>query len=450
MYTSLTFLDIVVPPIFLALFYFLAQRIVKKHIDKEPFYKYFIPGLFAKLFGGLALCLIYILYFKGGDTLNYYHDCTVISKLFLKTPWQAIRFTFQPLDPEIWLSMDDSTSWLVYSYDARAMMVDKLTWPLCFVSFNSYIGLTFLLGFISYFAIWRLYKMFVYEIPGIERQFALAILFIPSVIFWGSGLLKDSITFACVALYTASFHHLIKIKTRKFWNLVGLVFSSYLLLNIKAYIFFALLPGTLLWYVGFKTSQIRNQLLRSSLIPIMVVISVASGYLMLRFIGDMLGEFSVTNVVDKALITQQDLKSEAYQGSSFDIGEIDPTIPGMLSKAPKAINATLFRPYLWESNNFAMLLSGIENLILLVVSILLIIRLRIYYLFLLIFRHHVLFFSVFFSLFFAFSVGLSTSNFGSLVRYKIPAMPFYVASLLIIIKSFNDLRRDGGSSRELE
>ena len=41
-------------------------------------------------------------------------------------------------------------------------------------------------------------------------------------------------------------------------------------------------------------------------------------------------------------------------------------------------------------------------------------------------------FSVFFSLFFSFSVGLTTSNFGSLVRYKIPAIPFYVASLFII------------------
>ena len=168
---------------------------------------------------------------------------------------------------------------------------------------------------------------------------------------------------------------------------------------------------------------------------------MVSGYLMLRFIGDMLGEFSITNVMDKAIVTQQDLKSEAYQGSSFDIGVIDPTIPGMLKLAPKAINAALFRPYLWESNNFAMLLSGIENFILLAVTIILIIRLRVFYLFLLIFRHHVLFFSVFFSLFFAFSVGLSTSNFGSLVRYKIPAMPFFVASLLIIIKSYNDLKK---------
>jgi hypothetical protein len=40
--------------------------------------------------------------------------------------------------------------------------------------------------------------------------------------------------------------------------------------------------------------------------------------------------------------------------------------------------------------------------------------------------------SVVFSIFFAFGVGLSTSNFGALVRYKIPAVPFYASVILII------------------
>jgi hypothetical protein len=44
-------------------------------------------------------------------------------------------------------------------------------------------------------------------------------------------------------------------------------------------------------------------------------------------------------------------------------------------------------------------------------------------------------------LFFAFAVGLSTSNFGSLVRYKIPAIPFFVASLMITNFYYLEKRR---------
>jgi hypothetical protein len=54
-------------------------------------------------------------------------------------------------------------------------------------------------------------------------------------------------------------------------------------------------------------------------------------------------------------------------------------------------------------------------------------------------KNHLLTFSLIFSLFFAFSVGISTSNFGSLVRYRIPALPFFVACLFIMQYYF-DLR----------
>ena len=100
---------------------------------------------------------------------------------------------------------------------------------------------------------------------------------------------------------------------------------------------------------------------------------------------------------------QKDLKSDNYQGSSFDIGEFDPTVGGILSKAPVAINAALFRPYLWESYNPAMLVSGIENLLFLLFSSYLLLRLRVYNFFRLLARNNLLFFSVTFSLFFAYS-----------------------------------------------
>jgi len=447
MHIPLNFLDLIVTPIFLIIFFFIARKIVARHIEQEPYYKYFIPGLAAKLFGGIALCLVYIFFYGSGDTLLYFNDSVTLSKLFLKVPWQAIRATFLPIDADMWFALDDSTGYLYYAQDQRAFMVDKITWPLAFLSFNSYIAQTLLLAFICYFPIWRLYKMFVYEIPGMERNFAIAIFFIPSVFFWGSGLLKDSISFACVAEFAASFHHLLKIRKRIFPNLFGMAYSAYLLLSIKPYIFFALLPGTTFWLLGYQTTRIQNGLLRMSLIPIAITVAALSGYFMLAIIGESLGEFSLNKVMDKAIVTQNDLKQEYYQGASFDIGEFDSSVGSMLSKAPVAINAALFRPYLWESYNPGMFISGLENFILLIVSIYLLIRLRVFYLFILLFRHHVLFFTVFFSLFFAFSVGLSTANFGALVRYKIPAVPFFVASLFIISNTFTEIQRQRKAQR---
>ena len=60
---------------------------------------------------------------------------------------------------------------------------------------------------------------------------------------------------------------------------------------------------------------------------------------------------------------QHDLKSDYYKGNSFDIGDYDANISSMLLKAPAAINAALFRPYIWQANNIVMFLSSIENFI---------------------------------------------------------------------------------------
>ena len=47
-------------------------------------------------------------------------------------------------------------------------------------------------------------------------------------------------------------------------------------------------------------------------------------------------------------------------------------------------------------------------------------------------RNSTAFFCIFFAMFFAFSVGFTAYNFGALVRYKIPCIPFFVAGLFIL------------------
>ena len=225
-------------------------------------------------------------------------------------------------------------------------------------------------------------------------------------------------------------------------NTIYILIASFLLLKIKPYIFFALLPGTIIWVAGFYMGKLENKLLRASIAPLLFVIATTTGYLVLGVIGSSLGDYRVDNVLNKAVTTQQDLKQDYYGGASFDIGDFDPTISGILGKAPAAINAALFRPYIWEGYNLGMLISGIENIILLILTIYLLLKIRVFNLFRLMFRHHFLFFSVTFSLFFAFSIGLTTSNFGALVRYKIPAIPLFVASLFIIKETYDKLNKE--------
>lgn len=436
-----SFVDFISPPVLLIIIYLIAKRRQLREIESNPSYKYYLWGLFAKIFGGISVCFIYVFYYGNGDTMNYYNDNIVLINLFQKSFSSGMSYILSH-PPELWYSFDQDTGFPTYFSDPKATMVVRLTWWMSLISLKSFIGTTIILAWISYYPIWRLYQTLVKEFPSLSKQFAFSLLFIPSVIFWGSGLLKDTITFSAVCLFASSYSIMLIQKRNVFKNLLLLVLAAYLLISIKPYIFFALLPGSVLWFGGIQISKLKNKLVRSMTAPFLIIVSLISGYIMLSLMGNFLGDYAIENVLDKAIVTQQDLKNDRYQGSSWDIGEFDPTFSGILSKAPLAINAALFRPYIWECSNPAMMMSGIENMILLIFTIFLLIKLRVYNVFRLMFRHRILFFTVFFSLFFAFSVGLTTSNFGSLVRYKIPAIPFFVLSLFIIKATFVDLRRE--------
>ena len=60
-----------------AVAYGLKSRQQKNGIDSQ----YFIGGLTAKLIGVTAFCLVYGLYYGGGDTVDYYHGSVALANL---------------------------------------------------------------------------------------------------------------------------------------------------------------------------------------------------------------------------------------------------------------------------------------------------------------------------------------------------------------------------------
>src|SRR6185503_583129 len=187
----LTFIDLIIPPFYCIIFFFISNSIKKRNIERDPSYRYYMPGMIVKMIGSISICLVYIFYYGGGDTLSYFHDCVTISKAFMKEPFQMLRLTFGNIDGDIWYSFDYETDWLIYAYDNRALWVDRFCWIFALISFNSLLGATMLLSFVCYQGIWRLYQTLIYEFPTLQRQMAFATFFIPSVVFWGSGILKD-------------------------------------------------------------------------------------------------------------------------------------------------------------------------------------------------------------------------------------------------------------------
>ena len=431
--------DFLYGPIAFIIIVIMARVRKYKMIKTNPEYKYYTKGLYVKLLGGLSLCLIYSLYYGGGDTVNYFSDGVCMMRLLFEDPTGFFVVMRDGLDISNYFYFNEDTGYPIYFRDAQTFFVVRIASVFVVLGAGSFIVTTLLFAYVSYSGIWRLYQLFIMEFPELKKQMAIAILFIPSVFFWGSGIMKDTITLSAIGYYSYSFYMLFIRREKITSSIFSIVISAYLILMIKPYIIFALLPGSLIWFVNRQLGTIQNSVIKFLMGPFMFTVALGGGYLLLLNMGNLLGLYSVDKVLERAVITYKDLKSDYYGGNTFDIGEFDATVPSMLSKAPAAINVALFRPYLWESRNIVMILSGVEGLILLFLTIRMIIKLRIIGIFPMLVKNHLLTFSLIFSLFFAFSVGISTSNFGSLVRYRIPALPFFVACLFIM-QYFFELR----------
>lgn len=438
----LSVFDLLLTPIYLLFIYFVSSYIQNKNIKKQSLYKWYIKGLFVKLLGAISVCLIYQYYYTGGDTTNYYETAKAIAGLLSKDSDMFFDVMVGNNSLENYSYFDSNTGFPVYWRDGKALFVARLFVPLYFLSFKSFVVMSILLSWICYTGIWRLFLLFNEQFPELEKQFAISFFFIPSVFFWGSGLLKDTITLSAVGWYTYNFYFYFIKRKYNISSLLFLFLSGFLLIAIKPYILFALLPGSLIWLSNERLVNVKSKVLKFIAMPLFIGAGVGLSFLLLSQMGDYLGLYAIDNVLDRAVVVNLDQKQEYYGGNSFDIGEFEATPLSMLGKSHLAIAATLFRPYLWDARNPVMLLSALENTYILLLTIFLLIRLKFIGFFRLIGKNPLLLFSVLFSLFFAFSVGIATSNFGSLVRLKIPCIPFYVSSLFVLKYFYDKMKKN--------
>lgn len=440
----ITLFDLVLAPFYLMFIYFIAKIVSRKlGGGSNPHYKYFISGLFAKIGGAVGLCMIYVYYYEyGGDTTNYHSDSGALVRLLFHSSADFFNAWLLPLSPATESYFTNDTGHPMYVRDANAFMVVRLLVPIQLLSFGSYLISSILMGVLSFTGVWKLYTVFCDCYPALYKHFAFTVLFLPSVLFWGSGILKDSWTLAAAGWYTYSFYRIF-IKGNKFFSPIATLFISiFILVTIKPYIFVGLLPGSLLWLIWARLGRIKSTFIKIIVAPVIATLGIGIGVGIWMLTSSSLGKYnSIDSMVEKAYVASDDLKRDYYKGNSFDLGSYEPSLSGVFSKFPIATITGLFRPFIWETRNIVMFISGLENLMILGFTIFVLFRKPLIATKELV-NNPLVLFCLIFAIFFAFSVAISTSNFGALVRLRIPLLPFYLSGL-IVIEYVSGIRKRG-------
>lgn len=387
-----------------------------------------------KLVGGVLVCAIYVFYYQGGDTTGFYKSASLLAQMGFVNQETFFSVLGGNLSNEnLYKFVTNGLCCPDYYKDPQSFMVVRLAAPFVFLSGFSFWVCTLFFAWLSYSGIWRLFLLFNELYPNMEKRLAISILYMPSVLFWGSAILKDTVTFSAACWLTYCIYKVFIKPEKRTKHIIYLILASFLLVSIKPYIFVALLPGSTIWILYSRITTVRSSFIRLLISPAIIGIGILGSSAILSALSSRLGSFSsVETAIDKAIVTKNDLTRDAYGENSFDIGEIDGSVGSVVSKFPVALVAGLFRPFLWDVRNPVMLISALENSLMLLLTLRIFLVVGPFRVFSWIGKEPLLIFSFVFAVFFSFSVGLTTANFGALVRYKIPSIPFYMSLLFIL------------------
>ena len=394
--------------------------------------KYFLPALYVKIVGALAVGFIYQFYYGGGDTFNYHtHGSRHIWEAFMDSPIKGLRLLMN--DGNTYHEVYRYASRILFFSDPQSYAIVKIAAIFDLLTFSSYSSTAVLFAVISFTGMWMLFLTFYEQYPQLHRWIAIAAFFIPSVFFWGSGLLKDTITLGCLGVATYQVYRIFIRKRFGVMNALVLAISLYGIYSIKIYIVLTFLPAAILWIFLANLDAIRSGIAKMLLAPFMISLAIVLGYFAMLKAGEDNPKYSLKNVAKTAQITAYDIRyyTGREAGSGYSLGELDGTLGSMVRLAPQAVNVSLFRPYIWEVRNPLMMLSALESLFLLGLCIYIVIKKNVRLLAGL--SNPNVCFALVFAITFAFAVGVSTFNFGTLVRYKIPMLPFFVIALILLL-----------------
>jgi hypothetical protein len=372
-----------------------------------------------KAFVGVGLILLYTYYYPKGssDTFNYFRDGEILFSTLFHNPVDYFRMLtgIQGDTPHLMYYYDEMNFWLkdfnynLFNDNRTVIRFNALLMPFSFG--NIYVH-TYVMNFLAFLGLMGIYRFFRQMLHFPQLISLIAVALPPSLLFWGSGLLKEGIVLFALGMFLFGLQGINTHRTKIFpWLL--LVLSVALFGISKFYVLLALIPGIISWQLAAKRKIITY-------VGIHVLLLAAI------FILPLTGFFpDIPDIISRK---QNDFinyaQSLSHVGSLIDTPRLSSDFVSFMYNAVRGFIITLFRPHVAEVHNAAIIPAVIENLITITLLLLS-----------LIFRNkkqsiNALLLCASFTLVLFSLAGMTTPVLGALVRYKIPAQPFLYALLL--------------------
>lgn len=376
----------------------------------------FWPAFTVKMAGGIGLGLVYFYYYGAGDTISYFSDAAQLAALCNQHPDLYIKF--------LWNHHTDSEllGRLIFQ-DSRALLFSKIVSIFYLITSGNYWISTLHFSLFSFLGSWYLVRKISVFFPGKVIGAMIALLFFPSVVFWSSGIIKESLAMASIFFLSGIFLVLWFDQKVKWLDWILVIVSAWVLWNLKYYfaaIFFAVVINTLLYkFVVIRLLKPKSFVLHVTFwcllffVPVIIVVNSHPN-------------FAIENLLYVVTENYNAFISISSPEDVIHFNNLEPVPGSIIVNIPLALLSGLFRPFLWESTTFFQFLAAVENLFLLAGFVIA-----------LFFKNKIdsqyrllVFTTVVYIVLLCIFITLSTPNFGTLSRYRVAYIPFFAFLLL--------------------
>lgn len=392
----------------------------------------------AHVVAGFAQVLITESLYGGGDIFGYARRgeelAAALSIDFYGMGWELLKLLFHQdaMLPITITGVGSSTA----SMTAIASFIAYLTGG------SVYAGCV-LLGVAGFFGKLLTYEVFRLSCPEhLHRRLLIANILVPSVVFWSSGLLKESVAMMGLGPLTLGTYRLLHGKPAS--GLLLLAIGSVLVALLKAYLLFAFVIAAGAWVYVSRAWKDGVPKIR----PVQIVLALALAVGGVMLLGRLFPEYSVDSFSEQAA-QHQEVGQRVRGGSTYELvttnGGEAPSTSVQLMFAPLALLTSLYRPMLFEVNSAQVAVNALETSTLLGITLWLLWRISLRELKATLLSSPVAIFSLVFVVVMGVAVGLTTTNLGTLSRYRAPLVPYF-ASLLVILTSATQKLRAGATA----
>ena len=392
--------------------------------------KTWIIGLFILKFGtGLVLTSIYTSHYTNrstADIFKYYDDGNTLYSSIHESPALFLKTLTGINDntPEAKVKYSKMNHWYRQWENATPNDNHAIIRVNAFIrifSMGNYHIHTLFLCFLAFIGVILLYKGIIQIIKNTSSLLFIVFAITPTILIWSSGNLKETILLFGLGLFIYSATRIFIDNKTKWHNITFTILAILILISIKSYVLFILL-FLLAAYLHNAYHQVKKPIFTYfGLIALAICGILAVGYI-----------FPQYNFLQIIAFKQRDFYGLAHQQNSGSILYC-PTITNsglsIIHAIPFALFNVIFQPITINLSEPLKLLATLENLYLLIFPILAIIFFNKA-------NYHqykneiILCFS--FVLLLYLLIGLTTPIAGAIVRYKMPAIFFYLTGFIAI------------------